>query len=345
MAVCGECARLAADVGEAVAPPRDEVVLTGVGVLVTNDPRRGEPLGVLKEAAVAVRRGRVTWVGPERDLPARYRELPELACRGRAVIPGLVDPSNRLLITPDLDEAETLADLVSDLLERGLEKGVTAVDLRSGGVEDPTRAATLLAVAEWVGERLPMRVSVTWSMGPMEPRHIPEPVLEVVRRVCSAVELPLDGWPSPVGLPLRLRGRWPTPPREAEVVTVETWEVPVPPWGLPLYETTWLVDGSLRLGSTERCALGSGSGGVFTLTGPMMAAGMAILRGLRPEWALWAITRGGALALNEPRRGRLRPGDHADLVVLDTSDPLEVCFRPDDGLAWRVVVDGSVLSV
>ena len=65
-----------------------DLLLTGIGELVTNDPDRNGLLGVVADAAVAVKSGRVAWVGPEADLLREFRELPELDCAGRAVIPG-----------------------------------------------------------------------------------------------------------------------------------------------------------------------------------------------------------------------------------------------------------------
>lgn len=56
--------------------------------------RGGSPfcLPVLEDAAVAVEAGRVVYVGPGCDLPARLRRLPTWDADGRAVVPGFVDP-------------------------------------------------------------------------------------------------------------------------------------------------------------------------------------------------------------------------------------------------------------
>lgn len=47
------------------------------------------PEGLLEAGAVAFRQGRIDWVGPERDLPAGYREWPTV--RAAYVGPGLID--------------------------------------------------------------------------------------------------------------------------------------------------------------------------------------------------------------------------------------------------------------
>jgi imidazolonepropionase len=74
------------------------LLLTGIGELVTNDPDRGAPLGVLADAAVVVEDGRVAWVGPAGRAPAadRRRDL-----GGRAVVPGFVDSHAHLVFAGD----------------------------------------------------------------------------------------------------------------------------------------------------------------------------------------------------------------------------------------------------
>ena len=54
-------------------------------------------LGIVTDAAVAIKGGRVAWVGPEAELLREFRELPELDCAGRAVIPGFVDSHTHLV--------------------------------------------------------------------------------------------------------------------------------------------------------------------------------------------------------------------------------------------------------
>ncbi|MCP4246664.1 MAG: amidohydrolase family protein, partial [bacterium] len=74
-----------------------DLLLTGIGELATNDPDRNGLLGVVMGAAVAVKGGRVAWVGPEAEVLREFRELPELDCAGRAVIPGFVDCHTHLV--------------------------------------------------------------------------------------------------------------------------------------------------------------------------------------------------------------------------------------------------------
>ena len=64
--------------------------------------------------------------------------------------------------------------------------------------------------------------------------------------------------------------------------------------------------------------------------------------GLTPEEALWAATRGGALALDEPDKGWVVEGAVADLAVLDAVVPAPA-LPPGSDLVWAVVKDGAVV--
>lgn len=74
-----------------------DLLLTGIGELVTNDPDRPGLLGIVTDAAVAVKGGRVAWVGPEADVLGEFRALRELDCGGRAITPGFVDSHTHLV--------------------------------------------------------------------------------------------------------------------------------------------------------------------------------------------------------------------------------------------------------
>ena len=47
--------------------------------------------GLIPDAAVAMEGERIAWVGPMADLPAAFRNLPEVNAEGRLVTPGLID--------------------------------------------------------------------------------------------------------------------------------------------------------------------------------------------------------------------------------------------------------------
>lgn len=62
--------------------------------------------------------------------------------------------------------------------------------------------------------------------------------------------------------------------------------------------------------------------------------------GLTLDEALWGITRGGAKALGLQDRGRLVPGERADLIVVDHADYRAIFGRPNRPPVRRVIVGG-----
>lgn len=111
----------------------DSILLRGVGVLVTCDPQVGEgPLGLVRDAAVLCRHGRIEWVGPERDAPrARDEEPLTIDVDGHVVTPGLIDCHTHLVYAGDrLDDFE--ARLGGD--------SYAAIAARGGGILSTVRA-------------------------------------------------------------------------------------------------------------------------------------------------------------------------------------------------------------
>jgi imidazolonepropionase len=76
---------------------------------------------------------------------------------------------------------------------------------------------------------------------------------------------------------------------------------------------------------------------------PFVIALACLEMGLTPEEALWAATRGGALALDEPDKGWVVEGAVADLAVLDAPSYRHLPYRPGSDLVWAVVKDGGVV--
>jgi len=73
-------------------------VFVGIAELYT-------PFRRLSPAALAVRNGEISWVGPEWELPEEYRAWPREDLGGRGVLPGLVDAHTHLVYAGDrLDE-------------------------------------------------------------------------------------------------------------------------------------------------------------------------------------------------------------------------------------------------
>ncbi|MET1043552.1 MAG: imidazolonepropionase [Microbacteriaceae bacterium] len=75
------------------------MLITDIGLLVTNDPAVGEgPLGEIRDAAVLMEAGRVAWVGAAAEAPG----TPQLvSAAGDCVIPGFVDSHTHLVFGGD----------------------------------------------------------------------------------------------------------------------------------------------------------------------------------------------------------------------------------------------------
>lgn len=134
--ICDECIELAREVAlPSSRPAGGDLVMTGIGELITNDRRRPGLLGLVKSAALAIRRGEVAWVGKEADLPSRYRELVSIDCEGRAVIPGFVDSHTHLVFAgsrPQEFAARLRGDSYLDIQESGSHTGAHVLTAPSG---------------------------------------------------------------------------------------------------------------------------------------------------------------------------------------------------------------------
>jgi imidazolonepropionase len=65
--------------------------------------------------------------------------------------------------------------------------------------------------------------------------------------------------------------------------------------------------------------------------------------GLTVDQAIFAATRGGALALGLDDRGTLTPGSAGDLVVLDAPSPAHIAYRPATNLVWKTIRGGAAI--
>ncbi|MCB1246143.1 MAG: imidazolonepropionase, partial [Acidimicrobiia bacterium] len=74
-----------------------DLLVTGIGQLVTNDPA----VGIVEDACVVVRDGVIAWVGASGDLPEGDRSLPRLDAEGAAVVPGFVDAHTHAVFAGD----------------------------------------------------------------------------------------------------------------------------------------------------------------------------------------------------------------------------------------------------
>jgi imidazolonepropionase len=374
--ICAECARLAHEVAAAATrPPGGDLLLVQVGRLVTNDRRRRKGLtGELTDAAVVVRDGQVTWVGPEEELPAAYRRLPPLRCGGRAVIPAFADPHTHLIDSPRSPGGglRSTADLSAAALARGerlLKLGAAAVGITCGWGSDEVAETAGLALAVELGNRLPLTVTVRW----VTPADWPSPTAAVAARLASGVEVDLDGggvaaaqhvarWAARSNLEVVAHAR------DAQAVIAFAEQHPpaavhhlqrvgsedaaaLAALGVVVVITpSTLLAGApvaarMLWDAGVTVAIASDAGGPGPRLGPASAAALAVWGlGLRPDEALRAATRGGPIALGERDRGWLGPGAAADLLVLDHDDPLVAVEHLDAPPIWQLLLSGEALE-
>ena len=397
-----------------------DLLLTGIGELVTNSAEAPGGLGLVRDAAVAIKDGRVAWVGSAADLPAAHRGLDPFDVAGRAVVPGFVDAHTHLVFAGDrADEfarrlagedyeailasgggihstvtatrAASFDELVAAGRERAmrlLRQGTTTVEVKSGYGLDVETEVRMLEAARAVGERTPIDVVLTYLGAHVVPRDIDRGdyldlvtgemldacvplarycdvfcdrgafTVEEARRVLLAG---LEG-----GLRPRLHAEQlahtgaarlaaemgaasadhldHAPPedavalREAGVVAVL---LPAASFSLrtPQAPARMLWDAGVTVALATDCNPGTS----YVESMPFVIALACLEMGLTPEEALWAATRGGALALEEPDKGRVVEGAVADLAVLDAPSYRHLPYRPGSDLVWAVVKDGTVV--
>jgi imidazolonepropionase len=167
-----------------------DFVVRNIGCLATlrgPAPRLGaamRDLGLVPEAAVACRAGRVVWVGPEAELGQAVTLAPDarvLDAAGGAVVPGLVDAHTHLAFAGDRDDEiqerlagtsykqiaargggivrtvtatrqasrQELADSIVARLDEMLLQGTTTAEVKSGyGLETGAELRSLEAIAD-----------------------------------------------------------------------------------------------------------------------------------------------------------------------------------------------------
>lgn len=178
------------------------IVLRNIGLLATCRAEGGQgDIHPIPDAAVAWEKGRITWVGAERDLPIRYRHFETLDAGGRLVVPGLVDCHTHLcfagwradefverirgasylelarrgggiLRTVTHTRAasfDTLFDAAEARLEAMAALGVTTVEAKSGYGLDLDTEVRQLEVIDALAERRPQHLVGTYLA------HVPAP--------------------------------------------------------------------------------------------------------------------------------------------------------------------------
>lgn len=363
--ICGECASLAAEVAlDTTRPEEVDRVVTSIGCLISNDRRNDGLLGWVPDAAVAIRRGRVTWVGPQRHLPVRYADLPTLDAGGRIVCPGFIDAGVGLLGSVPLGQPEEVVERAAGLAAHMIQEGVTSFDLAVGGTDDPMAETVALAAGRGLAERVAATVTVSWrvprSFPPDELRRV---LLPAAARLASNALVACDG--PPHDLDARLGATRPLRPRievceepdgcldaaEGALSVAGCGHVSAVEGVVSIVEPLALLDGrslpARKLwdaGAVLALASRNDPDKRMFRSPAFMITLLVEVGALSISEAIWAATRGGALALGDPERGRVRPGDIADLVILDTDSLGDLVRRPDSGWASVVVGGGVVLA-
>lgn len=150
--------------------------------------------GIINNAAVAVKDGKIEWIGPEADLPELPKELSSHDCGGRWMLPGLIDCHTHLVYAGNrADEFEKRlqgvsyeeiaragggiastvratraapADEIFDLsfarLQALLREGVTSLEIKSGYGLDLENEEKLLGTATRLRDETGLRVQRTF---------------------------------------------------------------------------------------------------------------------------------------------------------------------------------------
>jgi imidazolonepropionase len=189
-----------------------DLLIRNIGRLLPMRTTHGE---VIEHAAVAIRDGKVVWLGAERDVPANPSESPELDAGGAVAIPGFVDPHTHLVwagnrreefvarlageaydgggiqTTVDATRAASNDELFEAALARGrrmLTNGTTTVEVKTGYGLTPKDELRCLDVIGRLRDALPWQVESTYLGAHVVPagRDRSEYVQEVIETLPSA---------------------------------------------------------------------------------------------------------------------------------------------------------------
>lgn len=399
-----------------------DLLVTGIGELVTNAPDAPRPLGLVSDAAIVVRDGRIAWIGRERGLPDEHRDLRTLHVEGRAVLPGFVDAHTHLVFAGDRSDefvrrlqgegyeaspssgggirstvratrAASTDELVAGAaarLRRLLENGTTTVEIKSGyGLDAATEKRQLQAVARLRAES-PVDVVATFLGAHVIPEEYEgdraaflDLLVDVMIPSCAPYAHHCDVF-CDVGAftveesrrILAAGRRYGLSPRihanelaasggarlAAEVGAVSadhlvhvddrdlvaladagTVAVLLPATSFSLHSAYAPGPRFWEHGVTVALATDCNPGTSYTESMSFVIALACIEMGLTPEQAVWAATRGGALALQMQDRGMLLRGTVGDLIVLDAPSYRHIPYRPGTNLVRTVVKGGEIV--
>lgn len=146
--------------------------------------------GMIKDAAIALKDGKIHWIGPRADLPAAYQDYDVTSLIGRLVTPALIDchthivhggdravefemrlngasyeevarAGGGIVSTVSATRAASESELLTDALRRVdvlIAEGVTTIEIKSGYGLDVDTELRMLRVARAIGKHRPIRV-------------------------------------------------------------------------------------------------------------------------------------------------------------------------------------------
>jgi len=101
-----------------------------------------------------------------------------------------------------------------------------------------------------------------------------------------------------------------------------------------------LIDHGLTIALATDCNPGTS---YFESMGPVISLAV-VQMGLSTDQAIFAATRGGALALGMEAHGTITAGSAGDLVVLDAPSPAHIPYRPGTNLVWKTIKAGRAVA-
>src|SRR5512141_1691881 len=106
-----------------------DLAISNCGELLTaaapEGPKRGRALadiGLIRNGAVGIHRGRIAWVGTQKEYGKQHRAKREIDAAGRVVMPGFVDPHTHAVFAGSREEewAEKMRGVpYLEILKRG----------------------------------------------------------------------------------------------------------------------------------------------------------------------------------------------------------------------------------
>jgi imidazolonepropionase len=349
---------------------------------MTNDSTRGDTLGIIEQAAVAIRKGRVVWVGADNEIPRQLEDLPRLDCGGRVAVPGFVDAFSQLAGAGNMQktaDGTATNGATTEWAGRLLAGGATCVMVSVRTRGNPNDDKERLAAANMLNQELPLKIVPSWEVGPdagisvydSEGRAVLREIAHYMsalsikvgkegfspaetRKLCSTMgnlrkRLRLHGGPD---IPSdSVRSLRPLAVQDMNQLDKWTLQELRTSGSSVVLQPTFSRGGRLpiqdlmNLGITVALGTGCLPGEQSVTSMPFLVWIAAESAEVPIETALWCATQGSARALGEGARGSVRRGSIGDLVILDIGEFSELANHPDIPMVWELVREGDLTAV